>query len=197
MREIELKAALDDPDACRRRVESAGARLVFRGRLEDRRYDTPGRKLGRRDEVLRVRVYRDDHGARAELTWKGPASYPGGYKVREELGTPAGDPGALATILERLGFVVTKAIDRTIAQYELEGVVLRFEHYPRMDVLLEIEGSERAIERAIAVTGVPRNRFTADRLRAFVDRFQRRTGERAALCDVELSGDYPYAPDDD
>ena len=56
MREVELKGTVDDPAAARRALETAGARLVYEGRLEDRRYDTPDRQLSARDHVLRLRL---------------------------------------------------------------------------------------------------------------------------------------------
>jgi predicted adenylyl cyclase CyaB len=196
MREVELKAVLDDWDARRRRVEAAGARLVFAGRLEDRRYDTPARELLARDVVLRLRVYRDGDRATAELGWKGATTYEGGYKVREELEADIGDAPALAGILERLGYVVTRAIDRVIAQYVLRETTIRFERYPRMDDLVEVEGAPDGIEHAIAALGIPRASFTSERLPRFVERFQARTGERAALCDEELSGLCRYGLED-
>jgi adenylate cyclase class IV len=142
--------------------------------------------------VLRVRVYRTPQGARASLDWKGPTAYDGGYKVREELSTHADDGDALVAILERLDYVVTREIERTIAQYELAGAMVRFERYPRMDTLVEVEGAPEAIERAVMVLGMDRASFTSERLPAFVERFERRTGERAALCDRELRGDYRF-----
>lgn len=196
MREVELKAVVDDWDACRRRLERAGAALTFEGRLEDRRYDTPDRALGAEDEVLRLRVYRNDHGTRAELGWKGPTHYDTGYKVREELQAATTDADVLAHILLNLGYIVTRAIDRDIAQYELDGTTVRLERYPRMDDLVEVEGTPEGIERAIDVLGVPRASFTTDRLPQFVERFQERTGERAALCDDELAGVASYELED-
>ena len=196
MREVELKAVVGDEADARRRLDQAGARLVFEGRLEDLRYDTGARMLGSKDHVLRVRVYRTPQGARASLDWKGPTSYDGGYKVREELSTHADDGDALVAILERLGYVVTREIERTIAQYELSGATVRFERYPRMDTLVEVEGAPEAIERAVLVLGMDRASFTSERLPAFVERFERRTGERAALCDRELRGDYRFSAAD-
>jgi hypothetical protein len=72
-------------------------------------------------------------------------------------------------------------IDREIAQYELGGANVRFETYARMDVLVEVEGDPDAIEVAIAALGMPRGAFTSDRLAAFVQRFERRTGVKAAI----------------
>lgn len=195
MREVELKAIVDDAAAARDAIRRAGATLTYEGRLEDRRYDTPDFALRLRDQVLRLRIYRAAP-ARAMLDWKGPTAYESGYKVREELTTTAGDPDALAALLERLGYVVTREIDRRIEQYQWEGATIRFEHYPRMDVLVEVEGEPAAIERAIAALAMPREAFTTQRLPDFVRIFEERTGERAAICDRELDGDYRYSATD-
>ena len=197
MREVELKSLVPDVPAARRHIEAAGGVLVFAGRLEDRRYDTADRRLAGRDHVLRLRVYRDAAGApRASLDWKGTTEYDAGYKVREELSTATSDPEALAGILDRLGYVVTREVDREIAQYDLAGTAVRFACYPRMDSLVEVEGTPVGIESAIRALGLPRDGFTADRLAAFVARFEARTGRRAALCDRELRGDFRFRADD-
>ena len=195
-REVELKAMVDDVALRRRAVEAAGAVLTFEGRLEDRRYDAPDRGLAVRDVVLRLRVYRTDSEVRGTLDWKGPTQYIDGYKVRDELTTTAGNPVALAAVLERLGYVVVREIDRRIAQYDLAGAMIRFEEYPRMDTLVEVEGTPASIERAVDALGMARTAFTTERLPDFVARFEGRTGTFAALCDRELSGDHPWRVED-
>ena len=194
MIEVELKSVVDDVDAARRRIETRGATLHFAGRLEDRRYDRPRRTLSVRDQVLRVRVYRDAAGAAAKssLDWKGPTSFTSGYKERDEVSTSIGDADTLALMLERLGFVVTMMIDRTIWQYELHNAIVRFERYPRMDDLVEVEGAPDEIERAVEALGIPRERFSSRRLPDFVRDYEARTGARAALSDGELAGRVRY-----
>jgi adenylate cyclase class IV len=189
MLEVELKSVVDDVDRCRAAVERAGATLVFAGRLEDRRWDTPDRAMLARDHVLRVRVYRGGGHSRAELDWKGPTRRDGTYKLREELGTSVSDPDSLEQILAQLGYEVSIAIDRVIVQYDLGGTMIRFEHYPRMDDLVEVEGTPEQIEQAIGVLGLARDGFTTDRLPDFVRRYETRTGGRAAISDAELAGD--------
>lgn len=187
MREVELKAVLDSWSDRRAKLVQAGASLAFSGRLEDRRYDTADRSLLARDIVLRLRIYRDARGARTELEFKGPTGYDRGYKVREEVGTTVSDPQAIVTILSGLGYTVLRAIDRDIEQFEIAGTIVRFERYPRMDDLVEVEGEPEAIERAIALLGMPRAAFTAERLPDFAARFEARTALRAALCDADLT----------
>lgn len=192
MLEVELKSVVDDIARRRAAAESAGATLVFDGRLEDRRYDSADRALTARDHVLRVRVYRDARGSRAQLDFKGPTQRGDGYKVREELESHVTDADALVAILDRLGYVVTIAIDREIVQYDLGGAMIRFERYPRMDDLVEVEGDRDAIERAIEALGMPRAGFLTDRLPDFARRFEERTGSRAAISHAALAGDERY-----
>ena len=192
MLEVELKSVVDDVDRCRAAVERAGGQLAFEGRLEDRRWDTPDRAMAGRDHVLRVRVYRDGTGSRAEVNWKGRTQRDGTYKLREEVGTSIADAEALEEIFVQLGYEVSIAIDRQIVQFDLDGAMIRFERYPRMDDLVEVEGSPEQIEQAIAVLGLPRDGFTTDRLPDFVRRYESRTGGRAALSDAELSGDASF-----
>jgi len=190
MLEVELKSVVDDLDGRRQRVEAAGGVLRFAGRLEDRRYDTPGRVLLLRDEVLRMRVRRSLSGTsvRATVDWKGPTAQAEGYKVREELAVGVDDAETLASVLAKLGYGVTEAIDRDVWEYDVDGATIRFERYPRMDVLVEVEGVPAAIERAVATTGLPRDGFSAERLSDFVRRFEARTGSRAVLSDRVLAG---------
>ena len=52
--ELELKARVDDPAALEAALTRAGAELVFRGEMHDRRFDRGG-VMEERDEVLRLR----------------------------------------------------------------------------------------------------------------------------------------------
>jgi predicted adenylyl cyclase CyaB len=195
MREVELKAIVDDLAGTRKRLEKAGAKLVFEGSLFDRRYDVESRELARRDEILRVRRYEAPGASKTYLDWKGATEIQDVYKVREELSTLIEDSASLEQILARLGFIVAMEIDREVAQYELGGAMIRFETYPRMDVLVEVEGEPDSIEVAIEVLEMPRGLFSSDRLPTFVGRFEQRTGVRAAICAREMEGDYSFRGD--
>jgi adenylate cyclase class IV len=188
--ETELKAVVPDPEACRARLQSAGARLVFEGRLVDRRWDLPHRPLAARDEVVRVRTsIAAGHlggAVRHVVDWKGPTRVENGYKRRLERSTGVEDAAVLETILAAAGFVVTREVEREVAQYALGDATLRFERYPRLDVLMEVEGTPAGVEAAIVATGLPRAAFSAARLAEFVAAFERRTGRPAALNAREL-----------
>jgi hypothetical protein len=70
----------------------------------------------------------------------------------------------------------------------MDGVTVRFESYPRMDVLVEVEGRPAAIERVIAVLDLPRSSFSSLRLADFAAQYEARTGQRAGLCERDMTG---------
>ena len=185
MREVEVKAVVDDLRKRRLKVEVEGASLSFEGRISDRRYDLASRALSARDEVLRMRRYESPAFTKTFLDWKGPTEVVDVYKVREELTTPV-DFDSLEKILEKLGFQLVGEIDRQIAEYQLRGATVRFEIYPRMDTLVEIEGEPSAIEEVIGLLGMPRALFSNQRLTDFVAAFEQRTGVRAAVSEREM-----------
>ena len=184
--ELELKARVEDPDSLRKALLAAGAELVYRGAMLDRRFDRKGR-LQRRDEVVRLRVYHpaDRSGEWGVLGWKGPVGKRDGYRHREEWESRVDDPRAVLVVLRRLGYKVAVRIDRAIEQYNLEGATLRLEWYPAMDVLLEVEGAPDEIERAIAATGLPRESFLAESLPYFKEAYEKRTGRTARVSRAE------------
>lgn len=195
-REVELKAVVHDLRQTRHAVEDAGGRLVFAGRLEDRRYDSGNHTLAARDEVIRLRTYRNSEGSHAHLDWKGRTQVVDAFKVRDELTTGISDPDALAAILGHMGYVVIREIDRDVVQYVLDETTIRFERYPRMDTLVEVEGTPDGIEAAIVLLGIERTSFTTERLPDFVRAYESRTGLRAALSERELAGEYRYSVKD-
>ena len=189
MREVELKAVVDDVAKRRRSVERGGGKLSFEGKISDRRYDFASDDLSSRDEVLRTRTYIAKKSTKTYLDWKGPTEYRDVYKVREEVTTPVKDLASLEIILQKLGLVLISEIDREISQYQLGEATIRFEVYPRMDALVEVEGEPAAIESAIEAIGLPRGTFSNRRLTDFVMDFERRTGVQAATCDRDLIED--------
>lgn len=168
--ELELKGVVPDPDAARRALLGGGADLEFRGMLHDRRYDRDG-EFRERDEVVRSRRYVAADGTTAlQLGWKGPTRRTDeGYKEREEREIQVRGDGD--SFLTGLGLTPIHAIDRYIEVYAVRGGHARLEWYPRMDVLVEVEGAPHAIEAIVAILALPRDGFTSESLSAFTARY--------------------------
>jgi adenylate cyclase class IV len=192
--ELELKAVVPDPDLVRARVLAAGATPGFRGYLYDRRLDRAG-TLTAEDQVLRVRAYKGA-GGHTVLGWKGRTERTAdGYKSRPELEVKVeGSPSPLLSLFKLLGYEVVHTIDRVVETYTVAGATLRLEWYPRMDVLIEVEGTPACIEEAITIIGLPRAEFTAESLTAFTGRYRDRTGRASAVSLSEIGRDPPEWP---
>src|SRR2546422_68153 len=180
--ELELKARVENADAVRRSILAAGAELVYRGAMMDRRFDRKGR-LERRDEVVRLRVYHpaDKSPEWGVLGWKGPVQLRGEYRMREEWESRVDDPKAVLVILRHMGYKISLRVDRAVEQYRLGDATLRLEWYPAMDVLLEVEGEPDAIERAVTATGLARDAFLPESLPYFTAAYEKRTGRVARV----------------
>jgi hypothetical protein len=90
-----------------------------------------------------------------------------------------------------LGYTVVESIDRYVEVYELEGTVARIEWFPRMDTLVEIEGTPEGIESLIQLSGLDRQNCLADSLATFSRRYQERTGQPGILAEDMLVGAPP------
>src|SRR2546421_11518013 len=111
------------------------AQLVGRYKEENFRFSGPGKST--RNTTLRLRVL--NGGPRGVLTAKGPATFDGGVKIREETEVDVADVHATPDMLQQLGFSVGWTYPKRRAYWMLDGVAVT------LDVLdfgwfVELEG---------------------------------------------------------
>jgi adenylate cyclase class IV len=144
--------------------------------------------------VLRLRRLVAPTGSEeTRITWKGPTSVDAnGHKARRELEYEIhSDRQPPEALLEALGYLPVFRIERYVEYCYLDQAEVRLEWYPRMDTLIEVEGSADAIEAGIRATGLDRAAFTPEALTAFADRYSARNRSPAAMTVAELGGDAP------
>ncbi len=149
--EVEIKLPVADLAALRRRLAAAGAVRLGRTHEDDTLYDTPGGRLGRAGQLLRLRR----RGRRGLLTYKGRARKGGAYKVREESEMPIALPARLAAVLKALGLRKRFRYEKYRTSYRLpslRGLAIELDETP-IGVFLELEGSRKAIDRAAKLLG--------------------------------------------
>ena len=141
--ESELKFRLtgeQDHAKLRAMLRERGAHLSARYREENYRFNGPGKST--RNTTLRLRVL--NGGPHGVLTAKGPATFDGGVKTREETEIEVKDVHAALDMLEQLGFSVAWTYPKRRSLWMLDGVAVT------LDVLdfgwfVELEGPASAL----------------------------------------------------
>ena len=133
--ERELKLVLDDRAELRNRLEAEGARRLHAESFEDNTlWDRDGEL---RDAGSLLRLRRDGHGVR--LTFKGPADFEDGVKVRAEHETAVEDESSMRRVLAALGYAPARRYQKYREEWSLDGVVIALDRTPIGDYV-EFEG---------------------------------------------------------
>ena len=150
--EIELKVPIADPPSFERQLDAAGFHLDTPRTFEQNTlYDTPGRDLKDRGEILRVREY----GGRHIVTHKrhpdddDPESM---YKTRIETESEVADGNALAEIFTRLGYGPAFRYEKFRSEYSdpsAPGAHLVLDETP-IGTFAELEGPTEWIDHTLA-----------------------------------------------
>lgn len=137
--ERELKFACDDLEAVRERLAELGAERQAAAAFEDNLVFDRNGELEGDGSVLRLRS--DRHGAR--MTFKGPARFEDGVKLRDEREISVSEAGAARALLEMLGYAVVQRYQKMREEWQLGSVVAALDHTPIGD-FVEFEGSKAA-----------------------------------------------------
>jgi len=154
-REIEIKLAVRDPRAARRRLAELGFRRVSTRYFErNALFDFPERRLRKEGSLLRLRLQR----GRSELTFKGPRVGEGRFKERLEIESRVGDGVEIGEILEALGLRVAFRYEKYRTLYGRRGdpahSEVAFDETP-IGTYLELEGPKRWIDQVARALGYP------------------------------------------
>ena len=148
--EVEAKFAAESLDALRVKLRTLGV-LHKKCRFERNAvFDTPGRDLKAKGELLRLR-----QTDRAVLTWKKPSDQPApaGVKVMIEVETEVGDFEAMRRVLRGLGYEEALWYEKFREQWRLSQAVVCLDLLP-FGEYVEIEGDPSAIAQAAGCLGL-------------------------------------------
>jgi len=148
--ESELKIPVQELTAVRERLLATGAHLVHAAQREvNLLFDTHDGRLGASGQVLRLRAV----GSRNVVTLKGPASYRGPVKERDEVEIEVSDGALTATILERLGLRIAARYEKDRETWLVDDVTVTLDHTPMGD-FVEIEGTVRDLHGVAQSVGL-------------------------------------------
>lgn len=143
--EVEVKIPCEDHELARVSLRAAGATLVSARHFESNDlYDDAGKKLSGQGRTLRLRRA----AGRAILTYKGPARFQGGIKLREERETEVADPAEAEAILAGLGLERGFRYEKRREEWRHDGCIIALDETP-IGRFIEIEGEPPAIRRVV------------------------------------------------
>jgi adenylate cyclase, class 2 len=148
--ESELKIPVQDLARVRHRLQTLGA--CREGASEAERnvlFDAPARRLTAGGQALRLR----QTGGRWVLTHKGPVSYQGQIKMRDELEVGVGDGLLLTAILGQLGFAPFVRYEKERERWRLGELEVALDHTAMAD-FVEIEGRPDELAAAAVALGL-------------------------------------------
>ena len=148
--EIEVKVPAPDLAQVRERLREAGAaRRAPEHDESNCLYDDADRRLSQSGRTVRLRRA----AGRTILTYKGPARFEGGAKVREEREVDVSDPGEAEAILAGLGLLPRFRYDKRREEWDCEGCVVALDTTP-IGTFVEIEGDPAAIRKLMLRLGL-------------------------------------------
>jgi len=172
--EVEIKFRVSSAAALKRRLKTAGFRVVTPRTHEfNQLFDFPGERLRRRGELIRLRLY----GVRATLTFKAKAAS-GRHKTRIEMESAVLDAVATAAILVGLGLKPTWAYEKFRTEFSDGKGHVVLDETP-IGLFAEIEGPPLWIDQtAKRLTVEPGHYLTATYAELFL-KWKRRTRSKA------------------
>lgn len=148
--ETEVKLPCADLDALRTKLQEAGATLRSARHEESNvLYDDAKEELSGRGDTLRLRTA----GSETILTFKGPARFEGGLKVREEREVRLSDAAEAEALLVALGFRPRFRYEKRREEWLYGDCVVCLDETP-IGRFLEVEGNPGAIRRLLAMLGL-------------------------------------------
>ncbi len=134
--ERELKFRCEDMSELRERLLQAEAERVSASAKEVNFVLDRDAELERQGQLLRVRA----QPGGATFTFKGPARFEEGTKIRAELEVEVDDHETVLAILRALGYEVRRRYEKFRETWRLGGVLVCLDHTPIGD-FIEFEGS--------------------------------------------------------
>jgi adenylate cyclase class 2 len=192
MQEIEAKYYVRNLPAVEAKIISGGGTLLH-ARIHETnlRFDTPDGDLSRQYQMLRLRKTHT-----VTITFKGSASVLEGVSRRQEIETEMGDFEIAKSLLEALGYQVTRIYEKYRTEYQLDGLTIALDELPYGN-FVEIEGTgPEKIRQAAARLGLdPAVNIPANYL-MLLDRFNKTRGLMLRDLTFENLRDLVITPED-
>lgn len=145
--EKEIKVKIADYKILLDKLLKSGAVVLNKSKEKTIRLDTPNMDLEKRGVFLRVRS-----GSKNTITMKEKIGEDKNVRSRKETEFEISDVDQMAYILEKLGFTLTRIMEKYRINLQYKGAILSIDEMP-FGMYLEVEGTEEQIETITAELG--------------------------------------------
>jgi len=156
MNEIEVKILDIDPAKIRSILKKAGAKKIFKVKIDAQFYDFPDNRIKKAGNHLRLRKVGD---VKTEMTFKKLKSNKK-YKHNEEVDIEVKDFNEADKFLKLFGLTKVKKYTKTRERYKLKNFQYEIDKYPQIPHFVEVEvksnnakQAKALLEKALKVIG--------------------------------------------
>lgn len=169
--EIEIKVRVTSLQPIEAKLIEHDALLIADQDEHDIYFNAPHTDFAKTDEALRLRYVNNQKCGKIMppcITYKGPKTGREGFKAREEIIVDLSSGEEFATLLERIGFRKTAAVDKHRKIYRVEKAIVTLDEIDGVGVFSEIEAdaglseeeSVAVIETVAKTFGIEGERLT-------------------------------------
>ena len=156
MNEIEVKILDISPADIRKKLKKAGAKKIFKAKIDARFYDFPDGRIRKAGNHLRLRKV---GSVKTEMTFKKLKSKKK-YKHNEETDIVVNDFNDADKFLRMLGLTKVKGYTKTRERFKLKNFQYEIDKYPKIPAFVEIEvksndakKAKKLLEKAVSLIG--------------------------------------------
>jgi len=168
MKEIEKKIFDIRPRALSSKLLKLRAKLVFKGLVKVKYFDTKKGEIRKKHELLRVRQVGDK---KVEICFKCNKRVKEGCKIYDECEFYTSDFEEVSKFFEKLGYISTCYYEKKRTEFVLKDVKIVIDEYPKIKPFMEIEAdSVKKINDLIEKLGLEKNESSSETINEVIKR---------------------------
>jgi len=168
MKEIERKIFDITPKEVSSKLLKLGAKVVFKGLVRVKYFDTKKGEIRKKHELLRVRQMGDK---KVEICFKSNKRVKDGCKIFDECEFYSNDFDEVSKFFEKLGYICTCYYEKKRTEFVLKDIKVEIDEYPRIKPFIEIEAEDvKKINALIKVLGLQKNESSSETINEVLKR---------------------------
>lgn len=168
MKEIERKIFDISPKEVSSKLLKMGAKVVFKGLVRVKYFDTRSGDIRKKHDLLRVRQMGEK---KVEICFKSNRKVKEGCKIYDECEFYSNDFGEVSKFFEKLGYICTCYYEKKRKEFALKDIKVEMDEYPGLAPFIEIEASSaKKINDLVKKLGLEKNESSSETINEVLKR---------------------------